>query len=198
MNKPKFFVFALLILFSLSAVFAQTPDRERFDPSYEVLLNVVVASNNSAVKGKLPPSLSGIAGKLKNDYLFSNYNLAATFLERISSNGIVGHSGILNQLDQAQQSNIYFSDWGLNGLKAGNDEKGNQLIYFETFNFGAKVPVVVETNGKGDGRQVVNYENIGLKINRFNLPENTPTIIGSLATPKTDEFIFLILTVRPV
>ncbi len=198
MNKPKFFVFALLILFSLSAVFAQTPDRERFDRSYEVLLNVVVASNNSAVKGKLLPSLSGIAGKLKNDYLFSNYNLAATFLERISSNGIVGHSGILNQLDQAQQSNIYFSDWGLNGLKAGNDEKGNQLIYFETFNFGAKVPVVVETNGKGDGRQVVNYENIGLKINRFNLPENTPTIIGSLATPKTDEFIFLILTVRPV
>ncbi|MEO6589336.1 MAG: hypothetical protein ABIP06_08530 [Pyrinomonadaceae bacterium] len=198
MNKPKFFVFLFIFLFSFRAVFAQTPDQVRFDPSYEVLLNVVVASNNSAAKGKLPPSLSGVAGRLKNDYLFSNYNLAATFLERISSNGIVGHSGILNQLDQAQQNNIYFSDWGLNGLKAGKDEKGNQLIHFEAFNFGAKVPVIVETNAKGDGRQVVNYENIGLRINRFNLPANTPTIIGSLATPKTDEFIFLILTVRPV
>jgi len=93
---------------------------------------------------------------------------------------------------------IYFSDWGLTGLKAGKDEKGKNLIQFQTFNFGAKVPVVTAINGKGDGVEVVNYENIGVRITRFNLPENTPTIIGSLSTQKTDEFIFLVLTVRPV
>ncbi len=198
MKKPKIFVFAFIFLFTLSAVFAQSDEKNQPELSYEVLLHVVVASNNASEKGKLPPSLSGVIGKLKNDYSYLNYNLAATFLERISSNGIIGHTGILNQLDQTKQDRVYFSDWGLNGLNAVKDENGKNSIRFQTFNFGAKVPVVVETNSKGDTSQIVNYESIGIRINRFNLPENTPTIVGSLATPKTDEFIFLILTVRPV
>lgn len=199
MKKPKIFVFTILFLFSLSAVFAQqTEEKKQIEPSYEVVLHVVVASNNSAEKGKLPPSLTSVVNKLKNDYTYSNYNLAATFLERMSASGVIGHTGILNQLKQANDERVYFSDWGLSGLKAGKDDKGKDLIQFQTFNFGAKVPVVTTFNAKGDGGEIVNYENIGVRITRFNLPENTPTIIGSLSTPKTDEFIFLILTVRPV
>jgi hypothetical protein len=197
MKKPKFFIFALIFLFGLNAVFAQTEENNKIEQSYEVILHVVVASNNAGEKGKLPPSLTGVINNLKNDYLYTNYNLAATFLERISSNGVIGHTGVLNQLDQAQQNNIYYSDWGLSGLKAGRDEKGNNSIQFQTFNFGAKVPVLTAINAKGDGNQFV-YSDIGIRITRFNLPENKPTIIGSLATPKTNEFIFLILTVRPV
>jgi hypothetical protein len=198
MIKPKFFIFAFIYLFALNAVFAQTAEKDQIEQSYEVILHVVVASNKPSEKGKLPPSLAGVINNLKTDYLYTNYNLAATFLERISTNGVVGHTGVLNQLDQTQQNNIYYSDWGLSGLKAGKDQKGNDLIQFQAFNFGAKVPVLMTVNAKGDGAQVVNYENIGVRITRFNLPENKPTIIGSLATPKTDEFIFLILTVRPV
>ena len=199
MKKPKFFILAIVFLFSLNTVFAQTNEKNVIEPSYEVILNVVVASNNAGEKSKLPPSLSGLVSKLKNDYLYTNYNLAATFLERVSTNGVIGHTGILNQLDQTRQNNIYYSDWGLSGLQAGKSEKGNDLIHFQSFNFGAKVPVVTAVNAKGDGSgEIINYESIGIRITRFNLPENTPTIIGSLATPKTDEFIFLILTVRPV
>lgn len=195
MSKPKFFVFALLFLFSLTNVFAQNEqEKNAIEPSYEVVLHVVVASNNPAEKGKLPSSLSGVIGKLKNDYTYSNYSLAATFLERMSASGVIGHTGVLNQLKQENDDKIYFSNWGLSGLKTGKDEKGKDLIQFQTFNFGARVPVVTIMNGN----QLVNYENIGLKINKFNLPENTPTIIGSLSTQKTDEFIFLILTVRSV
>jgi hypothetical protein len=197
MKKPKFFIFAFIFLFCLTAVSAQTDEKTQIEQSYEVILHVVVASNKPSEKGKLPPSLSGVINNLKNDYLYTNYNLAATFLERISTNGVIGHAGVLNQLDQTQQNNIYYSDWGLSGLKAGKDEKGNDLIQFQAFNFGAKVPVVVGI-AKGDASQIINYENIGIRITRFNLPENKPTIIGSLATPKTYEFIFLILTVRPV
>ncbi|MGI9056919.1 MAG: hypothetical protein ACR2F2_14080 [Pyrinomonadaceae bacterium] len=198
MKKPKFFILAIVFLFSLTAVFAQKDENKPIEPSYEVILNVVVASNNGGEKSKLPPSLSGVVGKLKNDYLYTNYSLAATFLERISTNGVIGHSGVFNQLKQNSDEKNYYSDWGLSGLQAGKNEKGNNLIHFQAFNFGAKVPVVVNLIAKGDGGEIVNYENIGIKISRFNLPENTPTIIGSLATPKTDEFIFLILTVRPV
>ncbi len=198
MKMPKFFIFSFVLLFSVNAVFAQTEEKNQIEQSYEVILHVVVASNKPNEKAKLPPALSGVITNLKNDYSYTNYNLAATFLERISTNGVVGHTGVLNQLDQTQQNNIYYSDWGLSGLKAGKDEKGKDLIQFQAFNFGAKVPVLTTINAKGDGTQVVNYENIGIRITRFNLPENKPTIIGSLATPKTDEFIFLILTVRPV
>lgn len=199
MKKPKFFIFALLFLFGLTNAFAQAEqEKNQIEPSYEVVLHVVVASDNPVEKGKLPPSLSGVIGRLKNDYAFSNYNLAATFLERMSASGVIGHTGILNQLKQVSDEKIYFSDWGLSGLKAGRDDKGKSLVQFQTFNFGAKVPVVTAVNGKGDGGEIVNYENIGVRITKFNLPENTPTIIGSLSTPKTDEFIFLVLTVRPV
>lgn len=198
MKKSKFFIFAIVFLFSLNVVFGQTEENKLIEPSYEVILHVVVASNNKGEKTVLPASLSPVISNLKKDYSYQNYNLAATFLERISTNGIIGHTGVLNQLDQTSQNNIFYSDWGLSGLKAGKDEKGRDLINFQTFNFGAKIPVVVAVNAKGDVNQVVNYENIGIRINRFNLPENKPTIIGSLATPKTDEFIFLILTVRPV
>ena len=113
MKKPKFFIFALVFLFSLNAVFAQTNEKNVIEPSYEVILNVVVASNNAGEKSKLPPSLSGVVGKLKNDYLYTNYNLAATFLERISTNGVIGHAGVLNQLDQTQQKQYLFFRMGI-------------------------------------------------------------------------------------
>lgn len=201
MNKPKFFIYAFLLLFGLNAVLAQTDEKIRKDQieqSYEVVLHVVVASKNPTEKGKLPPSLQGVINKLKNDFLYTKYDLAATFLERISINGVIGHTGVLNQLDQMQQKNIYYSNWGLSGLKVAKDENGKSLIKFHEFNFGAKVPVVVALNAKGDNNPAVHYENIGIRINWFSLPENKPTIVGSLATPKTDEFIFLILTIRPV
>lgn len=198
MNKPKFFIFGLLFLIFASSVFAQNEKDIQIEPSYEIVLQVVSATNNQTEKAVLPPSLSGVVGKLKNDYSYKNYNLAATFFERITQSGEIYHSGILNQLNQKEDDKLYFSNWSLKGLRAGADQKGNNLINFQNFNFGAKVPVVVSTIGKGDGGEVVNYENIGITISRFNLPVNTPTLIGSLATQKSDEFIFLILTVRPV
>ena len=198
MIKPKFFIFASVFLFALNAVFAQTDVNNKIEPSYEVILNVVVASNNANDKGKLSPSLSGVVGKLKNDYTFTNYSLAATFFERISQTGEIYHSGILNQLKQEDEEKFYFSNWSLKGLKTGLNTAGKSQIQFNNFIFGAKVPVAVSTIANGDGSEIVNYENIGITINRFNQPENTPTIVGSLAAPKFDEFIFLILTVRPV
>jgi hypothetical protein len=60
------------------------------------------------------------------------------------------------------------------------------------------VPVVVQVqrDAKGDNNRIINYEAIGVNINRFNVPENVPTVVGSLSTQKTDEFVFLVLTVR--
>ena len=197
MYKPKFFILALVLFISAASVFAQTEEKNQIEPSYEVLLQVLVASNNPGTE-KLPPSLSNVVKKLKNEYSFSNYNLAATFLERISAAGGVDHKGLLNQLGQNQENDTYFTDWALVGLKSAGNAEGQNLIQFQGFRFGARVPVVVRSvkDAKGDDNRVINYESIGVNINRFTLPENKPTIIGSLSTQKTDEFVFLVLTVR--
>lgn len=201
MYKPKFFVFAVICLFGLTSIFAQTDEKNeknQVEPSYEVLLQVLVASNQPN-NDKLPPSLSNVAKKLKSEYPFSNYKLAATFLERISVTGGVEHKGILNQLGQTQENDIYFTDWALGGLRTAVNSKGQKLVQFQNFRFGARVPIVVSSvkDAKGDNNRVINYEAIGINVNRFNLPENIPTIVGSLSTQKTDEFVFLVLTVKP-
>jgi hypothetical protein len=161
------------------------------------VLQVLVASNKPNA-GKLPASLANVAKKLKNEYAYSNYNLAATFLERISINGIVEHKGLLNQLGQNQENDTYFTDWALNGLRPAVNSEGRNVVQFQHFRFGARVPVVVQVqrDAKGDNNRIINYEAIGVNINRFNVPENVPTVVGSLSTQKTDEFVFLVLTVR--
>ncbi len=197
MYKPKFFIFAVVFLISVTGIFAQTDEKNQVEPGYEILLQVVVASNNQK-NDKLPPALSGIIKKLKTEYAFSNYNLAATYLERIAVTGSVDHKGILNQLGQNQENDTYFTDWQLSGLRPAVNSKGQNLIQFQNFRFGARVPVVtqVQRDAKGDNNRIVNYEPIGVIITRFNVPENVPTIVGSLSTHKTDEFVFLILTVK--
>lgn len=200
MNKPKFFIFTVIFLLGLTSVFAQTEEQNQVEPSYEVLLHVIVGSNQTGAKSSLPPALSNVAKKLKGEYTFADYKLAATFLERIAVNGSVEHKAILNQLNQSQEKESYFTDWVLGGLKTATGTGGEKLVQFQSFRFGARVPIVVQTvrDEKGDAsRNIVNYEPIGVSVNRFNVPENEPTIIGSLATPKTDEFIFLVLTVKP-
>lgn len=200
MNKPKFFILTAILLLGLTSVCAQTEEKNQIEPSYEILLQVIVATNQPDAKSNLPPSLSSIQKKLKNEYTFTNYNLAATFLERIAVTGGVDHRGILNQLNQGQEKETYFTEWALGGLRTAVGARGEKLVQFQQFRFGARVPVIMQTvrDEKGDGaRSIVNYEQIGVGINRFNLPENVPTVVGSLATPKTDEFIFLVLTVKP-
>ena len=200
MYKSKFFIFAVIFLVGLTNIFAQTDEKtekNQVEASYEVLLQVLVASNQPN-NDKMPPSLAGIVKKLKSEYSFSNYNLAATFLERISLNGVIEHKGLLNQLAQDQEKDIYFTEWNLGGLRPALNAKGQNVINFQNFRFGARVPVVtsVVKDAKGDNNRVIQYEPIGVSVNRFNLPENAPTIVGSMSTQKTDEFVFLVLTVR--
>ena len=197
MYKSKFFIFAVMFLLGAANIFAQTDNKNQVEPSYEVLLQVLVASNSSG-NDKLPPSLSNVAKKLKSEYSFSSYNLAATFLERVTLNGIVEHEGLLNQLGQSQENDTYFTDWQLGGLRPAVNSDGRNVIQFENFRFGARIPVVVQVqkDAKGDNNRIINYESIGVSVIRFNVPENVPTIVGSLSTQKTDEFVFLVLTVK--
>ncbi|MGC2238309.1 MAG: hypothetical protein WA584_19300 [Pyrinomonadaceae bacterium] len=193
MNKPKFIflsaAFFLVGLLCPAISFAQTDNKN--EPSYEVVLQILIASNTG--KSATPPTLSNVLKKLKTNYSFSDYRLAQTYVERTSF--AVEHKGMLSDIIQNQSSTTpVFSEWKLAGLRNAPDSKGQNSIQFQAFNFGARIPVVV-SNGKGEPG--VSYESIGLSIARFSLSENVPTVIGSLSTSKQDELMFLVLTVKP-
>jgi hypothetical protein len=194
MNKPKFIfliaAFFLVGLLSPVASFAQSNDNKPQEQSYEVVLQILIASNTG--RNTTPPALSNVLKKLKTNYSFTDYRLAQTYVERTSY--AVEHKGMLSELSQNQSMTTpAFSEWKLIGLKSTPDAKGQNSIQFQNFIFGARIPIVV-SNSKGESG--VNYEGIGLNVTRFSLSENVPTVVGSLSTSKLDELMFLVLTVK--
>jgi hypothetical protein len=200
MTKPNFIfkVFFLLVVCSVPGVFAQTETKPTpADPCYEVVLQIVVASNNPAAKTSLPPSLANVVKKLKTVYAFSDYRLAATFLQRTA--GSVEYKSVLNAINENQENGApVFSEWALRNLRALPDSQGRAAIQFEVFRFAARIPVTIQNSPAETGKTspVVNYESIGLTNTKIMLRENEPTVLGSLASSKPDETLFLVLTVK--
>jgi hypothetical protein len=193
MNKPKFLfsttAFLFVCLLGLTDSLAQASNELQAKPSYEVVLQVLTASNNQIDKSSVPQSLSGVVKKLKNTYSFSNFRLDSTYLQRTS--GSIEFKSVSNTLNQNQQNfTPIFSDWALVGIKGFPDAQGKNSIQFQSFRFGQRVPIKT-SNG------VINYEQVGITLQTFGVPENIPTVLGSLSTANSDELMFLVLTVRP-
>ncbi len=116
MNKPKIIfsvaAFFLICLLNLANSFAQAPTtNQQIQPSYEVVLQVLNASNNAADKSNaVPQALSSVVKKLKTNYTFSNYRLNLTYLQRIANTGNVEFKGVSNEATQDAYVPI-FSDW---------------------------------------------------------------------------------------
>lgn len=184
-------VFAIFALFSCFAApgFAQeTKDGKLAEPSFEVVLQVLSASNANDAGQPLPAALAAVAGKLKTTYAFTDYRLTATYLNRVESGGNI-ESRSVSQEPGASAATPTFQNWALYGVKRIGDAGGRNLVQIGNFSFGSRIPV--QTG------QTFNYDDAGLKINRLNLAENTPTVIGTMNGSKTGELIVLVLTVRP-
>jgi hypothetical protein len=202
MNKPKiiFKLFLFLTVLSITNSFAQTNNKQlQSEPCYEVTLQLLISSNNATEKNSVPTSLSNVVKKLKTNYNFSDYRLATTFFQRTSDS--IEYKSLLNDFIQNQDKNTpVFSEWTLNNLRNMSNAQGQNVIQFGSFRFGARIPVVTGNVKDESGKlnPIVNYESIGITTTRFSLSENEPTVIGSLATAKPDELMFLVLTVKPV
>lgn len=198
MTKPNF-TFKVVVLFVLcfyaaaGASFAQSNARSLADTGYDVVLQILVGSNDAGQKSIAPAGLSAVVKKINNNFSFSNYRLANTYISRVADTGGVEYKSLANDFGQtvAQDAPI-FTDWSFAGLKdAAANAPASNSIQIQSFRFGARVPVRMANN-------VVNYENIGLSLVRIGLSKNAPTLIGTLPTTKNGEAVFLILTVKPV
>lgn len=191
MNQSKFnftlAAFFAVCFFSFNNAFAQTPAPKRLpEPSFDVVLQTVVASNNPADKSGTQ-SIAAVIKKLKSDFAFSDYRLTSTFMQRVSNNGNLELKSVAYEEKQDKNFPV-FSEWALNGLQNLADENGQETIQIQNFRFGQRIPIL-SSNG------TMGYESIGLS-NRFSLQKNTPTVVGSITTAKPDELMFLILTVK--
>lgn len=170
------------------------------EPSYEVSLQLLMGSNDAGQKTSLPGNLTSMSQQIGTRYSFSSYRLAGTFLSRISNNGDYYYKSLSNLFgpatDYRSQS---FLEWNVKTLKNGTTAKG-QGYNLQAFNFGARVPVTTGyvKDQAGKDQPVINYESIGLNLNRIGVPENSPTLIGTINLPGAGDTIFLVMTVKPV
>ena len=183
--------FFVVFLLSLTDTFAQTQPKPQAETSYDVVLHILTASNNSGDKSSVPTTLSNVVKKLKTVYSFANYRLDSTFLQRVALNGVIEFKGLSNTPSQNQENSPQtFLEWTLGGLQSLPNASEQNSIQFQSFRFGQRVPIRTSTG-------VFNYEQIGLTIQRFSMSENVPTIIGSLSTSNPNELTLIVLTVKP-
>ena len=181
---------AIFLALGLTAV-AQQPST--VDTNYDVTLQLVIGSNEPGSKSDLPADLGPVSRQIRSSFDLAGYRVASTFFGRIASNGNFDYNSVASLEGKDLSSAVpTFLDWSLRDLHAAPGSRGLQAA---SFRFGARVPVVVGDSSKG--QQAVNYENLGVSLNRVGLNENTPTLIGTLHLPGTGGTIFLIMTIQP-
>lgn len=201
MNRLNFIfklVLCLAVFTTAANVSAQTETKPpaAAEPTYEIVLQLLNASNAPS-RNADAPALAALVKRLKTLYAFSDYRVTTTFLQRTSNS--VEYKSVTNDFSQsANQSAPAFSDWSLRSLRLVADAEGRKLIQFDSFRFGARIPITVQNLSDGKSLPVTSYEPIGISNTRFTVRENEPTVLGSLATSSADELTFLVLTVKPV
>ncbi len=191
--------FLLSILFlSSSAVLAQSDPRNVIEPSYDVVLQLVIGTDDKSAGQSLPQNLSSVVKQLRGNYSFADYRLSNTYLGRLANGGSFEFKSVATIFGRGAESETpSFLDWSLQSLRAAPNAAGRNDIAVG-FRFGARVPIRVSTREEG-GKQfpVFNYEPIGLNAGRVTLAENTPTLLGTLSLPNTNNTMFVVLTFKP-
>ncbi|MEP6705432.1 MAG: hypothetical protein ABJB34_11560 [Acidobacteriota bacterium] len=193
-NAFSFFLLPLFLLVSISTAAGQSNTVEQLEPSYEVALHMVIGSNEPVAGVDLPAGLSGVSKHLKENFSFSNYRLANTFIGRVSNTGTIEYKSVFNILGRESSAEAQtFLEWSM-----GNFRVVANGFQARSFRFGARVPVKIQSSKDSAGvvNSVVVYEAIGLSMNMIGLPANTPTLVGTISLPNTAGTIFLVATVR--
>ena len=202
MNRLKnFLLFPIFsFIFLIGGASAQV-EPKTIEPSYEAILHLIVGSGDASANDGLPQNLSNVSRQIKNNFTFANYRLANTFVGRIANSGSFEYKSLSDMFGQEKDNDSRtFLEWTLGGLRAVPDAAGQNSFQAQTFRFGARVPVKTGQTKNSEGQiiDIINYEQVGLSMNRTSLGENKPTLIGTLSLPKTNGTLFLVLTIKAV
>lgn len=175
---------------------------QNVESSYDVTLHLVVGSNEAGAKTEMPSSLEQITQDIKSRFGFSGYRLANTIHSRIVDAGGAEYKSLANIFGEtADPMQPSFMEMNVVDLRNLSQQKGAGVFQGRMFRFGAKVPVATGGSFKdetGKSRPITAYEHIGLTLNKFNVPENQPTLVGTLNLPGTNGTIFLLMTIKSI
>lgn len=198
MYQPRSFFSAVLLVFTLvsAAAFASAQTESKAPPErdFEVVLHVLVGSNDNSSGQTLPSSLTTVSRQLRSNFTFTGLRVANTFVGRISSNGNFEYKSVTNELGFDAEGYQSFLEWSIGNLHAASTG-----LQANSFRFGARIPVKASSlrDESGHAAPLFSYESIGLSLTRIGIPENTPTLLGSLSLPKANGTLFLVMTVTP-
>lgn len=205
MNRPVSFTsiaaYLLLFLFCTTLnLFGQAEARSAAEPSFEILLNVVTGSNDVSQPAELPAGFSAIAKQLKSSFGYARYKTVNTYIGRIGNNGNIEYKSLADIFGREQQLDAPgFLEWSIGGLRSMTGAGGANAFQLQSFRFGARVPIRIGSGGDTGGKPTssVQYESVGLKVDRMSILESSPALIGTIALPRADGTVFLVLTVKP-
>lgn len=189
--------FCALICVNAFAARAQenTQKTETVKESYEIVLQLL-KSNAPGETGSnaLPGNLQEIVKKLRSEFNANDYGLMMTLLNRVSANGNLEIKAV-NPFSSQQTDikSLGFYDLALNGIKPNQ----TGTIQVEHLRFGIRVPLTMFVANNGNSTPVTNYENLGISARPLNIDLNEPTIVGTLTTSRPNEFLVLVMTIKP-
>ncbi|MGD9587489.1 MAG: hypothetical protein AB7Q37_09760 [Pyrinomonadaceae bacterium] len=190
---------AISFIFAAAAVSAAAqgdPPRPA-EASFEAVLYVLAAGGQSAQGDAVPSSLNAISREIRAEFGSANLRVINTYFGRLSSMGNLDYKGVSNAYaPEAMPGSPSFLDWRLTGIRIAQIASGQPAFQLQSFRFGARVPVRAGNFADEKAPAPINYEAIGLTVERVSVRENVPTLIGTLVQPRTDGTLFLVLTVR--
>lgn len=188
--------FSLLFLIAVISAAAQADPPKPAEPNYEAVLHVLVSGNQGPGES-VPAALNTVSRQIKTEFGSSNLRLINTYLGRLSNAGSLEYKGVSNAYaPEALPGSPSFLDWRLTNMRNLQNAAGQPVFQFQGFRFGARVPVRVGNFQDEKAPAPVNYEAIGLNLDRMSVRENVPTLLGTLTQPRTDGTLFLVLTIR--
>ncbi|MCP9495084.1 MAG: hypothetical protein MSG64_11610 [Pyrinomonadaceae bacterium MAG19_C2-C3] len=177
---------------------AQQPEAARAvvdKVNYDVEVNILAATPSG--NERLPARLDAVARQLNASLTNTNFRVAATFLHRVKEGGNLEVKGVAGALFQAapNANTPTFYEFSLSRVNA-NEGVTNGMIDVQNARFGLRVPITVGgTSGQGGGFPVINYEPVGITTS-LGFRENTPTIVGTITTPNSNELLVIVVTMR--
>jgi hypothetical protein len=192
---------AAVVIFGGRVSFAQSEVKAQQDASYEAMLYVVLGSNEAVPGAELPKSISGVTRQLRDNFTFNNYRLLNTYIGRMASRGSLEYKSVaaLPNASDRELDSPSFLEWSLKDLHSPDAAATGDLLVMQMFRFGARVPIKTNTMVEGGKTlETINYENVGLTVNKLGITQGSPTLIGTIALPRTAGTVFLVLAVRPV
>lgn len=179
---------------------AAAADARREGVNHDVQLHLLAASHDPGGVG-VPQGMEAVIRQLRTTLPFTNYRVAATFLNRVRDGGHVDVSGVggapLTDAATNPTSPTFFN-FSLSDVRLLDGGDAQPLTRVGRLRFGLKVPVQtanVSAEGGKAGYPVIQYQDTGIST-QVSVREGAPTVIGTLAANRPGESLILVLTVR--